>query len=82
MQNSEDQGYIMASRQEEMSHYLREQSLPEHFTPFSSFSYPFQMFSDAQTTLKTLVTLEDAFTNIDQAVQALLPFVAAKGGRA
>lgn len=58
---SDDQGYLMAARQEEMSHYLLEQSVTDEFTPFTSFYYPFQMFADAQTTLNTLVTLEDAF---------------------
>jgi hypothetical protein len=58
---SDDQGYLMAARQEEMSHYLLEQSVTDQFTPFTSFFYPFQMFADAQTTLNTLVTLEDAF---------------------
>ena len=58
---SDDQGYLMAARQEEMSHYLLEQSVTDQFTPFSTFFYPFQMFADAQTTLNTLVTLEDAF---------------------
>jgi hypothetical protein len=58
---SDDQGYLMAARQEEMSHYLLEQSVTDQFTPFSTFFYPLQMFADAQTTLNTLVTLEDAF---------------------
>ena len=58
---SDDQGYLMAARQEEMSHYLLEQSVTDQFTPFTSFFYPFNMFADAQTTLNTLVTLEDAF---------------------
>lgn len=58
---SDDQGYLMAARQEEMSHFLLEQSVTDEFTPFTSFYYPFQMFADAQTTLNTLVTLEDAF---------------------
>ncbi|HYK38158.1 ferritin-like domain-containing protein [Alloacidobacterium sp.] len=58
---SDDQGYLMAARQEEMSHYLLEQSVTDQFTPFSSFFYPHKMFSDSQTTLNTLVTLEDAF---------------------
>lgn len=58
---SDDQGYLMAARQEEMSHYLLEQSVTDQFTPFSSFFYPVNMFADAQTTLNTLVTLEDAF---------------------
>jgi Ferritin-like domain len=58
---SDDQGYLMAARQEEMSHYLLEQSVTDQFTPFTSFFYPSQMFADAQTTLNTLITLEDAF---------------------
>jgi hypothetical protein len=58
---NDDQGYLLAARQEEMSHYLLEQSVTDQFTPFSSFFYPHKMFADAQTTLNTLVTLEDAF---------------------
>ena len=58
---SDDQGYLMAARQEEMSHYLLEQDVTNQFTPFSSFFYPPKMFADTQTTLNTLVTLEDAF---------------------
>jgi hypothetical protein len=58
---SDDQGYLTAALQEEMSHYLLEQSVTDELTPFTSFYYPFHMFEDAQTTLNTLVTLEDAF---------------------
>ena len=58
---SDDQGYLKAALQEEMSHYLLEQSVTDQSTPFTSFFYPFNMFADAQTTLNTLVTLEDAF---------------------
>jgi len=58
---SDDQGYLMAARQEEMSHYLLEQQVTDQPSPFTSFFYPANMFSDAQTTLNTLVTLEDAF---------------------
>jgi hypothetical protein len=57
----DDQGYLVAARQEEMSHYLLEQSVTDQGTPFSSFFYPYNMFASAQTTLNTLVTLEDAF---------------------
>jgi hypothetical protein len=57
----DDQGYLIAARQEEMSHYLLEQSVTDRFTPFTQFFYPPKMFSDAQTTLNILVTLEDAF---------------------
>lgn len=57
----DDQGYLQAARQEEMSHYLLEQSLTGQPSPFTSFFYPPQMFADAQTTLNVLVTLEDAF---------------------
>jgi hypothetical protein len=57
----DDQGYLAGALQEEMSHYLLEQSVTDELTPFTSFFYPFHMFQDAQTTLNTLVTLEDAF---------------------
>jgi len=57
----DDQGYLFAARQEEMSHYLLEKSATGQGTPFTEFYYPHNMFSDAQTTLNTLVTLEDAF---------------------
>ena len=58
---SDDQGYLIAARHEEMSHYLLEQSVTGQSSPFTSFFFPKNMFSDAQTTLNTLVTLEDAF---------------------
>jgi Ferritin-like domain len=58
---SDDQGYLKAALQEEMSHYALEQSVTDEPTQFTSFFYPFNMFADAQTTLNTLVTLEDAF---------------------
>lgn len=58
---SDDQGYLIAARQEEMSHYLLEQSATGEPSPFRKFYYPPNMFADAQTTLNVLVTLEDAF---------------------
>jgi hypothetical protein len=58
---SDDQGYLKAARQEEMSHYLLEKSVTGKPSPFTRFYYPKQMFADAQTTLNVLVTLEDAF---------------------
>jgi hypothetical protein len=60
---SDDQGYLKAAaqEQEEMSHYMLEQDVTDQFTPFSKFFYPVKMFANAQTTLNTLVTLEDAF---------------------
>jgi len=58
---SDDQGYLKAALQEEMSHYQLEQSVTDQATPFTSFFYPVNMFADAQATLNTLVTLEDAF---------------------
>jgi Ferritin-like domain len=57
----DDQGYLKAAREEEMSHYLLEEKVTGKPSPFNSFYYPVNMFSDAQTTLNTLVTLEDAF---------------------
>ena len=58
---ADDQGYLRAARQEEMSHYLLEKSVTGKPSPFTTFYYPPKMFSDAQTTLNMLVTLEDAF---------------------
>jgi hypothetical protein len=58
---SDDKGYLRAARQEEMSHYLLEKSVTGKPSPFTRFYYPAKMFSDAQTTLNILVTLEDAF---------------------
>jgi hypothetical protein len=43
-----------------MSHYLLEQSVSDAGSPYPAFFYPQGMFQDAQTTLSTLVTLEDA----------------------
>src|SRR6201991_1651893 len=57
----DDQGYLKAARQEEMSHYLLEMSVTKKPSPFTTFYYPKNMFDDAQTTLNVLVTLEDAF---------------------
>jgi len=57
----DDQGYLVGARQEEMSHYLLEQQVTNQATPFTAFYYPVNMFADAQVTLNTLVTLEDAF---------------------
>ena len=58
---SDDQGYLKGALQEEMSHYQLEQEVTDQFTPFSKFFYPVKMFANAQVTLNTLVTLEDAF---------------------
>jgi hypothetical protein len=57
----DDQGYLKAARQEEMSHYLLEKAATKKPSPFNAFYYPKGMFSDAKTTLNVLVTLEDAF---------------------
>jgi Ferritin-like domain len=58
---ADDQGYLKAAVQEEMSHYLLEEGLTKKPSPFTMFYYPPKMFADAQTTLNILVTLEDAF---------------------
>jgi hypothetical protein len=57
----DDQGYLYAARQEEMSHYLLVTSPTGSGSPFTTFYYPKNMFSSAQITLNTLVALEDAF---------------------
>ena len=58
---SDDQGYLRAARNEEMSHYLLEQSATNQPSPYTQFFYPPGTFDDPQTTLNVLVTLEDAF---------------------
>ena len=58
---SDDQGYLRSAREEEMSHYLLEEGVTHKPSPFTTFYYPPKMFTDAQTTLNVLVTLEDAF---------------------
>jgi len=58
---ADDQGYLKAARQEEMSHYALEMSVTGKASPFTTFYYPKDMFRHAQVTLNTLVSLEDAF---------------------
>ena len=58
---TDDQAYLKAARNEEMSHYLLEQSVTGKPSPYTTFYYPHRMFRNAQVTLNTLVTLEDAF---------------------
>jgi hypothetical protein len=57
----DDQGYLYAARQEEMSHYLLATSATGKDSPFTTFYYPKNMFTSAQISLNTLVALEDAF---------------------
>ena len=56
-----DQVYLTAALQEEMSHYAVLKSVTNKPTPYTSFYYPAGMFQDPQTTVNILVTLEDAF---------------------
>ena len=42
----DDQGYLKAAVQEEMSHYMLEQDVTDQFTPFSKFFYPVKMFAN------------------------------------
>ena len=59
---TDDQEYLKAARQEEMSHYSLEQgALGGKASPYTAFYYPKHMFTNAQVTLNTLVSLEDAF---------------------
>jgi Ferritin-like domain len=58
---SDDQGYLKAAREEEMSHYLLEKGATKKPSSFTAFYYPKGMFHNAHTTMNTLVTLEDAF---------------------
>src|SRR5437879_165563 len=54
---SDDQGYLIAARQEEMSHYLLEQSVTRKPSSFNQLSHPPKMFADAPTTPHVLDTL-------------------------
>lgn len=58
---TDDQGYLQAEREQEMSHYLLEESVTKKPSPVTTFYHPPMMFADAQTTLNVLVMLEDAF---------------------
>src|ERR1700727_2721477 len=42
----DDQGYLKAARQEEMSHYLLEIGATKKPSPFTAFYYPKGMFTD------------------------------------
>jgi hypothetical protein len=55
------QEYLTAARQEEMSHYLLEESVTGKPAAYTTFYFPTNMFADAQTTLDVLVSLEEAF---------------------
>ena len=57
-----DQNYFRAAREVEMAHYqLLMSALNNRPTPVTTFYFPQGMFNDAQVTLDTLVTLEEAF---------------------
>jgi hypothetical protein len=43
---TDDQGYLRAAREEEMSHYLLEKSVTQQPSPFTTFFYPPKMFLD------------------------------------
>jgi len=57
----DDQGYLYAARNEEMSHYNLAKAGSGADSPYTTFYYPKHMFTDAKVTLNTLVALEDAF---------------------
>ncbi len=58
----EDQEYFRAARQVEMVHYQLLMSARNNTpTPITTFYFPQGMFTNAKTTLDTLVTLEEAF---------------------
>ena len=59
--SANDQVYLTAALQEEMSHYALLKSVTRQPTPYTQFYYPANMFQDPQTTANILVTLEDAF---------------------
>lgn len=56
-----DQSYFRAAREVEMEHYRLLKSATGTGTPIARFYFPQRMFVDAEVTLDTLVTLEEAF---------------------
>lgn len=57
-----DQNYFRAAREVEMAHYQLLMSARNNTpTPITTFYFPQGMFTNAKTTLDTLVTLEEAF---------------------
>lgn len=57
-----DQNYFRAARQVEMAHYQLLMSARNNTpAPITTFYFPQGMFTNAKTTLDTLVTLEEAF---------------------
>jgi len=57
----QDQAYLQAAHQQEMAHYALLHSLTGALPPATTFFYPRGMFTTAQTTLNTLLTLEETF---------------------
>lgn len=58
---SDDQNYFKAARDEEMDHYNLLKSATGGSDAPLTYYFPAVMFTDTQTTLNVLVTLEDAF---------------------
>ena len=60
--NAADQAYLVAGFEQELNHYNALVSLgAASVATGTNFYFPTNMFTDKQTTLNTLVTLEDAF---------------------
>ncbi|HWD39880.1 MAG TPA: ferritin-like domain-containing protein [Fimbriimonas sp.] len=57
----DDQSYIKNARDEEMFHYILLRSQTGGTDAPTTYYFPANMFTDPQTTLNVLVTLEDAF---------------------
>jgi len=56
-----DQLYLTAARDEEMYHYLLLKGATGGTDAQTTYYFPMNMFTDKQTTINVLVTLEDAF---------------------
>lgn len=59
--NVQDQNYLKAARDEEMYHYNLLKANTNNTDAQLTYYFPTGMFTDAQTTLNTLITLEEAF---------------------
>jgi len=58
---ADDQQYMRAARDEEMYHYILLRANSGNTDAQTTYYFPTGMFTDPQTTINTLVTLEDAF---------------------
>ncbi len=59
--NAADKAYLVAGYEQELNHYQTLATFAPSVTMATNFYFPTGMFTNAQMTINTLVTLEDAF---------------------